>query len=142
VTDTLLDRALVPVATAADATATAAALTDRAGELGSVVAVTVVAGDPEPSDAARDEATDTLGRLVTGLAGTGVAVDTRVLAGSDVVEAVVAAADDVDATAVVFTPREGHGPLGRLTGDTTARLVRRSDRSVVALPAPDDRGAD
>jgi nucleotide-binding universal stress UspA family protein len=136
VTDALLDRALVPVATAADATATAAALTARATELGSVTAVTVVDG-AEPTDAERDEATDTLGRLVSGLAGTGVAVDTRVVAGSDVAEAVVAAATDADATAVVFTPREGHGPLGRLTGDTTARLVRESDRPVVALPALD-----
>lgn len=135
----LLARALVPVATAADAAATAAALTEHADEIESVLAVNVVAGD-EPTDAASDEATDTLGRVVTGLAGTGVDVETRVLAAPDVVGAVVASADDIDATAVVFTPRGQPGPLGRLTGDTTGRLVRESDRPVVALPASDDSG--
>jgi nucleotide-binding universal stress UspA family protein len=135
VSDQLLSRVLVPVATAADAAATVAALTAHAGDLDAVVAVTVVAGDGAPTEAERDEATDTLGRVVTGLAGTGVDVDTRVLGGS-IVEAVVEAAAAAEATAVVFTPREDPGPLGRLTGDTTARLVRESSRPVVALPAP------
>jgi len=140
VSDHLLSRALVPVATAADAAATVAALTAHADELDAVVAVNVVAGGA-PTEAEHDEATDTLGRVVTGLAGTGVDVDTRVLDGN-VVEAVVDAAGEAEATAVVFTPRAGPGPLGRLTGDTTARLVRESDRPVVALPAPTEVEGD
>jgi nucleotide-binding universal stress UspA family protein len=134
----LLARALVPVATTEDAETTAAALAARADDVGAVAAVHVVPGADDPGPERRDLATDVLGAFVAGLAGTGVDTDTRVLAGPDVVETVVEAAHEADATAIAFTPRSDASPLGRSPGDTAARLVRRSDLPVVAVPAPED----
>jgi len=113
------------------------AVAARADEVGAVAAVHVVPGADDPGPERHDLATDILGAFVAGLAGTGVDADTRVLSGPDVVETVVAAAHEADATAVVFTPRSDASPLGRSPGDTAARLVRASDLPVVAVPAPD-----
>jgi len=62
------------------------------------------------------------------------AVETRILYGTDVVEAIRDAAREVDATAVAFVPRGGSRILDVLTGDIRNRLLIESDRPVVALP--------
>jgi nucleotide-binding universal stress UspA family protein len=60
--------------------------------------------------------------------------------GTDVVETILDAAEEVDATATAFRPREG-GTIARLlTGDLSARLIREAARPVIALPEPREGG--
>lgn len=80
--------------------------------------------------------------------------DTRIAYGTDVADTIREVADDVGATAIVFTPRDGNRWLRLLTGDVADSLVNESDRPVIVLPddvngrndgadgADDDDGAD
>ncbi|EMA42430.1 UspA domain protein [Halococcus saccharolyticus DSM 5350] len=64
--------------------------------------------------------------------------------GTDVAETVFKVADDVDASAIAFTPREGSRWLKLLSGDTANALISESERPVVVLPdhvADGDAGA-
>jgi len=145
--DDLLARLLVTVASPDDGRRTAAALARYAGQVGTVVGVSVVkkAGGA-PDRASVEQATDHgergVAALADGLAGTGVDVDTRVVYGTDVVERIVATAHEEDATAIAFTPREGGGLRRLLTGNVATRLVHESDLPVVSLPPSDVAGDD
>lgn len=140
----LLDRVVVPVASDEDATKTAGALARYADEVGSVVGIHVVekaggAPDKASVEQAQKHATEALEDLAAGLGGAGIDVETRRLFGTDIVDEIVAAAHDADATAIAFTPRDG-GRLARLiSGSHADRLVHESDLPVVALP---DRETD
>jgi nucleotide-binding universal stress UspA family protein len=68
----------------------------------------------------------------------GLDVETEIRYDTDVVDAVLDAAADVDASAIVFHPRGGSWLLDLLTGDVRDRLVDESDRPVVVLPDPVD----
>lgn len=52
----------------------------------------------------------------------------------DVVEGILAAADEVGASAIAFQPREGSRLRKFLSGDRTLRLVTAADRPVISLP--------
>lgn len=135
----LLDRVLLPVASEADAVASAHALDNQ--QYGDVVVVHVIekAGGAvdkagveqreleaeEMFDAARDVLGD---------------VETDVYYGTDVVETIFDAAADVDASAVVVTPRGGNRLIRLITGDVALKLVTENDRPVVVLP--DDEATD
>jgi nucleotide-binding universal stress UspA family protein len=72
-------------------------------------------------------------------------VETDVVFGTDVAQAVFDAADDFDATSIVITPRSGSRWIRLLTGDVALELVTESDRPVVVLPdveIADDASAD
>jgi len=51
-----------------------------------------------------------------------------------VAETVFRVADDVDASAIAFTPREGSRWLKLLSGDVANALISESERPVVVLP--------
>lgn len=69
-------------------------------------------------------------------------VETDLRYGVDVVETILEAGRDHDASAIVFTPRSGGRLVRLLTGDVALSLVTESDRPVVALPDPGtDHGA-
>ncbi len=53
-------------------------------------------------------------------------------------EAIVDAARDADASAIVFRPRGGSWWLNLLTGNVRDSLVARSDRPVIVLPGAED----
>jgi nucleotide-binding universal stress UspA family protein len=144
----LLSRPLVPVASEADADATLDALLPRLDADATIVVCHVIekaggAVDKASVDHRKVRAHDIFDVVETRCRTLDVTVETRVDYGTDVAETVFAAAADVDATAVVFTPREGSRWLQFLTGDTTLDLVTENDRPVVVLPdTTDDDGAD
>lgn len=135
---TLLSRVLIPVASEEDAAETAAALAPHLEDVDHVVAVHVIekaggAIDKAPLEK-REEDAEAMLRLVRELLGEDVAVETEVAYDTDVVDAIFETADEVDATAIAFTAREG-GRLARLlSGDTSGRLVTEAPIPVVALP--------
>ena len=69
-------------------------------------------------------------------------VETEVAYGTDVAETVFDVADEVDATAIVFTPRGGSRWIQLLTGDVALDLITGTDRPVVVLPDHDERADD
>ncbi|USZ67614.1 universal stress protein [Halorussus salilacus] len=147
-TDQLLETVLLPVAGPEDAEATCAAAVDRiAAAGGRVVAVHVVekaGGAPdkvsvEQREEYAEEAFEVVERRC---ADAGVPVETRIAYGTDVAETIFEVADDVDATAIAFTPRGGSRWVRLLTGDVALSLATETDRPVVVLPDPGDEETD
>lgn len=131
----LLDHVLVPVANEEDAAATARALEPY--DPGRVTAVHVVEkgeGVPDKTPVEQSEA----------IAAESFAAVRRVFPeaadhtayGRAVAAAIVAAADEVDASAIAFRPRGGSRLVQFLSGDVALDLVTGADRPVVALPEP------
>jgi nucleotide-binding universal stress UspA family protein len=134
------EHALVPVADDEDAASTALALRPYL-DGGRVTLVYVVekagggidkAGVEQREAAAREMFEAARARL------SDVEVDERIAYGTDVAETVFDVAEDVAATAVVFSPRGGGRFVRLLTGDTALDLITHNDRPVVVLPDADD----
>ena len=144
--DPLLGTVVVPVASVEDAEATFDAALDRiAASDGRVVAVHVVekgGGVPDKASVEQREgvAEEIFDAVERACEDAGVAVETRLAYDTDVAEAIFDVAEDVDATAIAFTPRGGSRWVRLLTGDVTLSLVTETDRPVVVLPDRD--GAD
>ncbi|WP_435063211.1 universal stress protein [Halobaculum sp. EA56] len=133
----LLSNAVVPVASEADARATAAAMRAHGAEVGDVTLVYVVekaGGAPDKAGVEQREAVAREAFEAFEAALPDVVADERIVYDTDIVEGVLAVAAEVDASAVVFTPREGGRFVRLLTGDLSLRLVRDADRPVVSLP--------
>ena len=131
----LLDRVLLPVASVDDARASATALEAADGDVGRVVAVHVIekagGGVDKASVEQREERADDIFAAVHE---TLEDAETDVVYGTDVADAIFAAADEHDATAVVITPRGGSRWIRLLTGDVALSLVTETDLPVVVLP--------
>lgn len=140
----LLERVLVPVATDDDARVTARALVSALGDqVGTVVGVHAIekgggAPDKAPLEARQTDARELLDFLREALEAEGVDVETEILYGTDVVDAIIEAAAEREATAIAFCPR----PAGRLSlllaGDTARALLERSPVPVLSLPPEGD----
>lgn len=139
-TASFLRRVLVPVANREDAASTTATLASHVDEVGgTVIAVHVIEKAGGALDKAsveqREEAAEDIFAAVTdGLDDTGVEVETAVRYGTDVAATLVDTAHDVDASAIVFTPRGGSRWKKLLTGDVTHKLVNSSDVPVLVFP--------
>lgn len=143
-TEPLLTRVLMPVANDADAESTCGAVLPRVaaaeGRVTAVVVVEKAGGAPDKASVEQRElaARDALDVVESRASDAGVPVETDIVYGTDVTDAILDAAADADATAIAFTPREGGGLLvDLLSGDVARKLVNRSDRPVVVLPAHD-----
>ena len=137
----LLERVLLPVASEEDARTSARAL--AAQDYGEVVLVHVVEKAGGAMDKAgveqRELAAEEMfeaARVVLG------DVESDIYYGTDVVETIFDAADDIDASAIVVTPRGGNRFVRLITGDVALGLVTESDRPVVVLPDHDEAHAD
>jgi nucleotide-binding universal stress UspA family protein len=137
----LMDRIVLPVATPEDARETCRALEPHLDEVDVVVAVHVIekgggSMDKAPLEKREEDAEEILG-IVEDRLRDEVAVDTRVVYDTDVVDGIFGAADDADATSVVFVSREGGRLVRLLSGDTATRIVSEATIPVVALPGDD-----
>lgn len=132
----LFERVLLPVASRDDARTTARALRPYVGDR--VVAVHVVekaGGAPDKASVEqREEEAERIFEIVHEELDDAVDVDTRIDYGTDVAETIFAAADDENATSIVFTPRGGSRWVRLLTGDVALDLITKRDRPVVVLP--------
>ena len=136
----LFERVLLPVASRDDARSTARALRPHVGD--QVVAVHVVEKAGGAVDKAsveqREEEAEHIFEIVHEELDETASVDTRVDYGTDVAETIFAAADEEDATAIAFTPRDGSRWIRLLTGDVALDLVTETDRPVIVLPERSD----
>lgn len=130
----LLARVVVPVAGEDDARETARALSRY--ETGDVTVLYVVekgggAPDKTPVEQSEEIARDAFEAFREAYPDADEALRYDV----DIVDAIEAAAADVDATAIAFRPRGGSRVVQFLSGDRTLRLVTGTDFPVVSLPA-------
>ena len=143
-TDALLSHVVVPVADESDAAETCDAIVPRvAASSGRITAVPVIekaGGAPDKASVEQRElvADEVLDVVVERCEAAGVPVETDVVFHTDVVEAILSAGREADASAIVFRPREGSRWLDLLTGDVAHDLVKRADRPVLVLPTEDD----
>lgn len=138
--DMLLDRVLVPVASAEDARATARATKPYLANAGGTAVVVHViekaGGAPDKASVEQRErqATELFGVVGDVFSAADVPHECHVLYGTDVADRIIQAADEFDADAILFTPRGGSRWLRLLSGDVGLSLVTRSDRPVGVLP--------
>ncbi|MBX0325697.1 universal stress protein [Halomicroarcula sp. F13] len=133
----LLDRVVVPVASEDDAEASARALARQSyGEAVFVHVVEKAGGAPDKAGVEQRELeAEEMFEAARAVLGD---VETDIYYGTDVVETIFDAAEDVDASAVVVTPRGGNRLVQLATGDVALRMVTENDRPVVVLPADQD----
>lgn len=134
----LFDHVVIPVASEDDAVATCASLDPYLDDIERVTAVHVIekaggAPDKAPLEKRREDAAEFLAVVDTRI-GQSVAVDTRTVYGTDVVERLFEAADEASASALAFRARGGSRVVRLLTGDTASRLVTDPPIPVVSLP--------
>lgn len=136
---TLFERVVLPVASEADAetTCAAAAAHVRAAD-GRAVVVHVIEKAGGAPDKASVEQRETRAEDIFAAARRSfdeeTRVETRLVYATDVAQAIRDVADDLDATAIAFTPRDGSRWIKLLTGDVAHALVTEADRPVVVLP--------
>jgi len=135
----LLSNVVIPVAGPDDASATGAAAVPRIAEAnGSITAVYVVeksGGGPDKAPVGAREATAerAFEELERQCRSAGVPFDQHLVYDRDVTDGVFAVADAVEASAIVFTPREGGRFIRLVTGDNALALITETDRPVVVL---------
>lgn len=126
--DGLLNRPLVPVADAADAEATYSALVDHVNPTDTQPVVIHVHTDDTERGTAAVEQFESLA------AADGMAVETDISRHGDITEAIIAVAETVDASAIVFCSRGGSAWFDLLAGGVRTSLMAKSDHPVVMLP--------
>jgi nucleotide-binding universal stress UspA family protein len=140
----LLERVILPVAHVEDAEETARAARTHLTDSDAVVLVHVVekaGGAPDKASVEQreneaEEMFDAAERLLDR------PVERDLRYGTDTVDAIFAAADDADATAIVVSTRGGSRIVQLLTGDVALKLVTENDRPVVVLPHGEDGVTD
>ncbi|WP_231185199.1 universal stress protein [Haladaptatus sp. DYF46] len=136
----LFERIVLPVASEEDAETTCDVALDRVADAdGRVVAVHVVekgGGVPDKASVEQREerAADIFSVVTDRCDAAGIPVETKLTYGTNVAEAIFDAADDVDATAIVFSPRSGSRWIQLLTGDVAHTLVTEANRPIIVLP--------
>lgn len=137
-TDPILTHLLVPVANEDDARATCRELTsslDPSTERITVVHVIEKAGgymDKAPLEARQEQAEDVFA-IVEDSFGDGPEVRRELRYGTDVIDEIVAAADELGVTAIGFTPQSGGRVREFLSGDLSYRLITESHQPVVVF---------
>jgi len=145
VTNSFLQRVLVPIANPDDAAATTAALAPYVDAADSpVIAVHVIekaGGAPDKASVEQRElvAQDIFATVTNGLTDIKATIETQIFHGTDIAATLIEAAHDNNARATVFTPRGGSRWRKLLTGDVTHNLVWSSDVPILVPPDCDER---
>lgn len=140
----LLDRPLVPVANPDDAVATYERLRPHLLETDVVPTVVFViekaGGAPDRAgvEHRRDLATAAFDAFEKRARTDGIEVETDLRYGEDVAETIHDAATDIDASAIVFSPRSATRWPDFLTGSVRRTLVTDQECPVVVLPREGD----
>lgn len=139
-TDHLTDRILIPLANEDDATRTVNALEKRLGptvsELYFIHVIEKAGGAPDkaPLEAREDQAERIFELIHAQFTDTEYTFDTELRYGTDIPDEIVAAAEDLDATAIAFVPRPSSRISAILSGNFTERLVSNNQFPVIVLP--------
>lgn len=139
-TDSLFRRVIVPVASKEDARETTRALASHVDSVtGTIIAIHVIekaGGAPDKASVEqREQDTKEMFDIIRShLAEYDVDLETEILYGTDVAETIVEASHEMDASAIVFTPRGGNRWIRLLAGDVALSLISESDIPVVVLP--------
>lgn len=136
----LFERILVPVANRKDARSTAAALKPYLDStVDDILAVHVIekaGGAPDKASVEQRQldAEEIFQAMVENLADSIVSLETKILYGTSIAEAIIDGAHEFNATAIVFTPRGGSKWMKLLTEDVTAGLLSESAFPILVLP--------
>jgi len=133
--DDILAHALVAAATEDDARATARALAPYQPDRVTVVHV-VEKGEGVPDKTPVEQSEAIAADVYHAVCEVFPDAAEHTAYGRDVAATIVAAAAEVDATAIVYRPRGGSRLTQLLAGDVAARLVSNATRPVIALPEP------
>lgn len=140
----LFRNTLLPVASLEDAEASAEAVLPAIGHAGGVLTAVHIVDIGNgwtrqgPTFYRQDLADDILGLIERHGRSYGMTVRKKVLYEQDIAEAIVRVADQIDASAIVFTPRGSGRWLSFFSRNTALELVKNAPRPVVVFPA----GAD
>ena len=129
----ILGHALLPVADETDARATARALDPYDPDR--VTAMHVVEkGEGVPDKTPVEQSEGVAQSAYAAVREVFPEADTHTAYRRDIVEAIQEAAEVVEASAIVFQPRGGSRLIQFLSGDTTIKLVTKTEQPVISLP--------
>ncbi|WP_255171010.1 universal stress protein [Natrononativus amylolyticus] len=135
-------RILVPVANETDAKTTCEAIERSFSTDTSLHTVHVIekgggAPDKAPLEARQEQAQAIFDFVTGSLESAGFEVTTEIRYGTDVIDEILAAAEETAADAIAFVPREGSRLTRFLTGNKTKSLIDSDRVPVIVLPNPD-----
>jgi len=137
----LLETIVVPIASEDDADETCQAILqaiddDERPTIHVVHVIEKAGGAPDKAGVEQREehAARIFDRVDARLADEPVSLETELLYGTDVAATILDAARELDATAIVFTPRSANRWLKLLSGDVERKLLSQADRPLVVLP--------
>lgn len=142
----LLDRVVIPVASPEDAANTyesfrprvvdADGTADPDVEIYVVYVVEKAGGGPDKAgvEQRKEHAQEAFDRFGTLAEADGFEIESEIRYGTDVAEAILEYAGDVDASAIAFTSRGTGKWLNLITGGVRSSLLLNADRPVVVLP--------
>lgn len=130
----------MPVANREDARSTSAALKPYLDStIDDILAVHVIekaGGAPDKASVKQRQldAEKIFQAMVESLADPAFALETKILYGTSIAETIIEGPHEVNATAIVFTPRGGSKWMKILTEDVTTGLISESDVPILVLP--------
>jgi nucleotide-binding universal stress UspA family protein len=136
----LFRHVLVPVASPNDVEATMRALRpyleSRGGDATVIKVIEKAGGAPDKASVEQREehAQEIFNVARNEMVGSDLTLTTEIRYGTDVAETIIHTAHEIDASAIVFTPRGGSRWVRLLTGDVALSLLSDSDLPVITLP--------
>ena len=140
-TSQLIERVIVPIAHVTDAKVTCEAIEEFLGrepvELHVVHVIEKGGGAPDkaPLEAREADAASIFEFAKSFFGGSDVYVETELRYGTSVVDEIVGAAEEIDASAIAFVPRSGSRIVRLLSGNLTRRLIEIDRLPVLVLPS-------
>ena len=141
---TFTETVVIPLASPKDAKRTADAVVPYLDPPPDhVLALTVVEKteggiDKAPLEQMTERAEETLGIVTDRFEEATVPIETRVLYGENVIETILEAAREVDASSIMVTPRNASRWVKLLSGDTALSLMMNTDRPLIVVPDPEE----